>query len=570
MQKHHRLFRGMFLLLIVGFFSNNVIAQEGDLKPVTNKYAIKNATIVQAPGQIIENGAVLIENGLIKAVGTNISIPADAWVVNADSMFVYAGFISGLSNIGVEKPKEERKDLDEKLTGNPPNDYAGITPERSAADMLQANEKTISSFRQLGFTASHTVAHEGMLPGTGSIILLNGKKGEEMLYKEDISMFSQFDAAKGVYPNTVIGVMAKYRDLYRKASQARDYSSRYNTDPAGMERPDANSTLEALYPVVDKQMPVIFKAESIKDIMRVKALQQDLNFTPIYGEVKQGWDAIPTFKALGSPIFLSLDYPEWKEEDKKEDLEKKNSEKEDIKELSSEEIEANALKARKMEMIKNYYTQAGIMSSRGVQFGFSTMEVKSKNFKTTLMKVIEYGLSEDQALAALTTQPARILGLSNTMGTIEAGKIANLIVSDTAYFNKNANVRYVFVDGMKYKYEAKERKKKKSNGEEPLNADGVWSYSTETPQGEGGGTITISGSPGNYSGTMTLSFNDSTNDMENIEVDGNTVSFSVKTNVGEEITIDVSMTIDEDTFEGTLSVAEFGSFPMEGSKEPEN
>ncbi|MEM6735470.1 MAG: amidohydrolase family protein [Bacteroidota bacterium] len=567
MQKHHRLIRGMFLLLTIGFFSDNVIAQDGDLKPVTNKYAIKNATIVQAPGQIIENGALLIENGLIKSVGANISIPSDAWVINADSMFVYAGFISGLSNIGVEKPKEERKDLDEKLTGNPPNDYAGITPERSAADMLQANEKTISNFRQLGFTASHTVAYEGMLPGTGSIILLNGRKSEEMLYKENVSMFSQFDAAKGVYPNTVIGVMAKYRDLYRKASQARDYSTNYDTNPAGMERPDANSTLKALYPVVNKQIPVIFKAESIKDIMRVKALQQDLDFTPIYGEVKQGWDAIPTFKALGSPIFLSLDYPEWKEEDKKED---ENSKKEDVKELSPEEIEEKALTARKMEMIKNYYTQAGIMSSRGVQFGFSTMEVKSKNFKTTLLRVIENGLSEEQALAALTTQPASILGLSSTMGTIEAGKIANLIVSDTAYFNEKASVRYVFVDGIKYTYEAKEKKKKKSNGEEPINADGVWSYSTETPQGEGEGTITINGSPGNYSGTMTLSFNNSTNDMENIEVDGNTVSFSVKTNVGEEITINISMTIDEETFEGTLSVAEFGSFPMEGFKEPEN
>lgn len=565
MRKRDSLFRSVILTLLIGLVPFIGWSQDSDLKPVTNKYAIKNATIVQAPGKTIQNGSILIENGIIKAVGSSISIPADAWIVDADSMFVYAGFISGLSNIGVKKPEDKDERDDRKLTGNPTDERAGITPGKSAREMLNVNDKSVDEFRKLGFTASHSVPHDGMLPGTGSIVLLGGSNDEDMVVKDLASMYSQLSGAGGVYPNTVIGVMAKYRDLYRKATQARNYENKYNSSPNGMERPAPNSTLEALYPVVSKQMTVAFKAESVKDVMRVIALQRDLGFKMTLGEVKQGWDAIPAIKSTGAPVFLSLDLPEWKEEEKKEDDDESD---EDAKEPTEAEIEEKALQDRQNAMIKNYYTQAGKFSSNGVRFGFSTMEVKSKDFRTNLLKVIENGLSEDKALAALTTEPASILGVSNMMGTIETGKMANLIVSDTAYFSKDANVRYVFVDGMKYEYEAKKKKKKKSGDGESVNAAGVWNYTTETPQGNGSGVITLKGSPGDYSGTITVSFNGSTNEIENVEVDGNNVSFSFKLNMGEEITVDISMDIDGDTFEGTLSVAAFGSFPMEGSKEP--
>ena len=568
MQKHNSFIRSVCLLFLVGVMPLIGLAQ--DLKPVTNKYAIKNATIVQAPGKTIQNGTILIENGIIKAVGTNVSIPADAWVVDADSMFVYSGFISGLSNIGVEKPKEKEEKDDRKLTGNPTYERAGITPGNSAREMLKPTDKSVEDFRKLGFTASHSVPHEGMLPGTGSIILLGGQDGESVVVKDQASMFSQLSGASGVYPNTVIGVMAKYRDLYRKASQASEYENKYNSNPNGMERPATDATLQALYPVVSKQMTVAFRAEGVKDIMRVKALQKDLGFNMVLAEVKQGWDAISTIKSTGAPVFLSLDLPEWKEEEekKKDDEEEEVDDTEDEKKPTESELEEKALQERQNTMIKNYYTQAGKFRNSGVKFGFSTMDVKSKDFKETLLKIIENGLSHDQALAALTTEPASILGVSNQMGTIEAGKMANLVVSDTAYFTKDSNVRFVFVDGVKYEYEAKKKKKKKSNGGEAVDAAGVWNYTTETPQGNGSGVITIKGTPGDYSGTITVSFNGSTNDIENVVVDGNNVSFSFKLNMGEEITVDISMDIDGDTFEGTLSVAAFGSFPMEGSREP--
>ena len=595
MQKHDSLFRSVLLLFLIGLIPMIGLAQDSDLKPVTNKYAIKNATIMQAPGKTIQSGSILIENGIIKAVGSSITIPADAWVVDADSMFVYAGFISGLSNIGVEKPKKEEDQKDDrKFTGTPTDKRAGITPGNSAREMLKPGDKSVEDFRKLGFTTSHSVPHNGMLPGMGIIVLLGGADGESMVVKDRTSMFSQLSGAEGVYPNTVIGVMAKYRDLYRKATQARDYQSKYDVNPNGMERPVPNATLEALYPVVSKQLTVAFRAEGVKDIMRVITLQRDLGFKMMLAEVKQGWDAISAIKETGVPVFLSLDLPEWKDEEEEgeEEQDEEGEEEQDEEgeeeqgeegeeeqgeegeeeqgeegeEDSPEEIEQDALEKRQQEMIKNYYTQASKFSSNGVKFGFSTIEVKSKDFRTNLLKVIENGLSEDKALAALTTDPASILGLSSMMGTIETGKMANLVISDTVYFTKNANVRYVFVDGVKYEFEAK---KKKSNGGEAVDAVGAWNYTTETPQGNGSGIITLKGTTENYSGTISVSFNDSTNDLEDIVVDGNNVSFSFKLNMAEEVTVEISMDIDGDTFEGTLSVAAFGSFPMEGSRDPE-
>lgn len=556
MQKRDSSFRAFIAQLAIILIPMIGFAQDDSLKPVTSKYAIKNATIVQAPGKTIPNGTILIENGIIKTVGSNVKIPADAWVIDANSMFVYPGFISGLSHIGVETPEEKQWNDDRKFTGTPTDERAGITPGNSVSKQLNPNHKSVKEFRKLGFTAAQSVPQRGMLPGTGSIVLLGG---DNMLVKDQNALFAQLSGAEGVYPNTVIGVMAKYRDLYRKASQARAYQQQYASNPNGMERPSSNATLEALYPAVSKQVPVTFKAENLKDIMRVITLQRDLGFKLIIGEVKQGWDAIPAIKSAESSAFLSLDLPEWKEE--KEKKEKKDKEEKPANE------EEEGLKKRKTDMIKNYYTQARDFQKSGVRFGFSTLKVKPKDFKSNLLKVIANGLSEDQALAALTTTPAAILGVSSTMGTIEKGKMANLFITDTTYFSEKSNIRYVFVDGKKYDYEVKKKKKKSSN-EEDVDATGVWNYTTETSQGNGSGVITISGTPGNYGGTITISFNESTNDIQNLTVEGNNISFSFKLNVGEEITVDISMDVDGDDFEGTLSTPAFGSFPMEGFRDP--
>ncbi|UII24713.1 amidohydrolase family protein [Fulvivirga maritima] len=571
MKEVNSTFSRRHMLVLLLFFTVLTTAVHGqDLPAVTSTYVIKNVNIIQGPGRKIEMGSLVIKDGVITAVGKSVQIPAEAQVVEADSMYVYAGFIEGLSHTGQAKPKEEsrgRGRSDVKDPGNPPNDIAGIEPEKKVSDLLDASDKSVADMRELGFTAANVVPYGRMLPGKGALILLSGESADDMLYRDNTVFFSQLDGAPGVYPSTVMAVMAKYRELYRQAEQAKAYEARYTKDAAGMSRPNTSRVLEAFYPVLEKQQRVAFKAEDILDIERVLVLKKDLGFNLILSEVKQGWDLTDKIKASGAEVLLSLDLPELEEE--KADSTKTDSTAVEEKEKTEVDIEREQLEARKKQMILNYYTQPALFKSKGIEFGFSTLGVKSNDIKGILIKLIENGLTEDQALAALTTSPAKILGVSSIMGTVDEGKMANFFITDKPYFDKESNVKYTFVDGQMYKF--KDKPGKKGKGGKGADIKGKWSYSSETPQGVISGVITFNGEPGDYSGSISNSSTNESTDFTDITVDGNSVvfSFSIVSN-GETLKITITMNIEGETFEGTMTAGEYGSFPIEGDKMPED
>ncbi|MEM7106992.1 MAG: amidohydrolase family protein [Bacteroidota bacterium] len=449
----------LFLLTYAMLLTFSSAAQDIDLRSVSSTYAIKDATIVQSPGKVINDGIVLLEDGVIKAVGKSVTIPAHAQIIEADSMYVYAGFINGLSHAGLPKPKEKTFDRGKiKDPANPPNELAGIQPEQMASNLLKPADESVSSLRKLGFTAAHSVPHGRMLPGKGTLILLHGSTADEMVLINETSMFSQLSGApRRLYPNTVIGVMAKYRELYRQASQSKDYQIRYKSNASGMTKPEQSFVEEAFYPVLEKRIPVVFKAQSVLDIQRVLTLQSDLGFNLVLGEVKQGWDVIDKLKGSDAKVFLTLDFPKINEE-------KPDSVTiEEPKTKTDFELEKEHLEKRKQEMIEKHFLQASAFKEKGIIFGFSTLEVKPGDIKKNLNALLDFGMDESDVLAALTTHPAELLGVSNIMGTIDVGKMANLIISDRPYFQKESNLRYVFVNGNIHEYEAKPDKKKEKD-----------------------------------------------------------------------------------------------------------
>lgn len=558
----NRLYRipRQWLALLLCFAALGVFAQEEvKLAPVTRTYAITNVNIIQGPGRKVDMGTVIIRNGIIQNVGKNLSIPSDAVVIKADSMYVYAGFIDGYSRAGVIKPKQETNRERPKDPGNPDPEQAGITPQNDVRTSLNPADKSVEDLRALGFTTAQVVPYGGMLPGTGSIIQLGGETANEMVLFANSSFYSELTGAQRMYPNTVIGVMSKYRELYRQAAQAKAYENMYASNRAGLERPTNDKILEAFYPVIDKRMPVLFKADRYLDANRVLLLQQDLGFNVVLGDVKDSWDLINKIKTSNAKVFLSLDLPDAVKEEKKDDKKDQST------------AEKEALEKRKTEAIAQYTAQASVFQKAGVSFGFSTASAKTKDIPANLRRMIAAGLTEDQALAALTTSPAQILGIADRVGTVDNGKIANLVISDKPYFNEKAKVRYVFVDGVMYKYEVKEEKKadaKNGNGKK-ADPNGKWSYTTETPQGNSTGVIVIKNQEGAYTGTITNSMSDRETELKSIMVDGNVLSFSFGFDAGGgSMTIDVNLTIDGTDFEGTMSVGQYGSFPMKGSKDP--
>ena len=135
-------------LWIMGSFLVN--AQE--VPQVTDKIFFKNVHLNVQPGVEASLGHILIEDGIIQQVGSAITAPFDAKVIEADSMHAYPGFIASLSSIGLEKPKESTDRPKVERTGYPPNDIAGITPEKSIADIFKPSDRSITDFRKAGFT----------------------------------------------------------------------------------------------------------------------------------------------------------------------------------------------------------------------------------------------------------------------------------------------------------------------------------------------------------------------------------------------------------------------------------
>jgi len=534
------------------------------LKPVSKTYALTNVTVVQAPGKVITGATVLIKDGLIAAVGTGIDIPGEAIRLPADSMYVYAGFIDGLSHTGVPRPKEEEERPRVEDPGNPPNELAGIQPERKLFDLLDPQDKAIADMRAAGFTAAHAVPRGRMLPGQGAIILLSGESPEEMVLREGTSLFSQLEGARGLYPTTVIGVMAKWRQLYRQAKLAQKHERAFAAQPTGTKRPVQDPVLQAFYPVINQQMPVFFRAENLLDAHRVLTLQNDLGFPLVIAGLKQGWDLTDKLKGSNIPVFLSLDLPDNKDKDQKGE---KADEKGPARGEKPTDAEMKALKERRMKAYHQYHSQAAAFEKAGIDFGFATYNAKAKDLRTNLRSMIEHGLSEEVALAALTTRPAHMLGLSAVMGTVEPGKMANLVVTDNPYFAEEANIRFVFVDGNKYEFEVK--KKKKGDPSAQVNAAGKWSYVTQTPQGSSEGTIVIEGEPGNLSGTITNSMMEEARQLDEVELEGNELRFTFSVDGGgQTMLIEVSGIIEGDTFEGTMSVGDFGTFELTAERSP--
>lgn len=539
----------MFYLFVLGPLQ----AQDDELAPVTGTVAVTNVNIVPSPGKLIEKGTVLIKDGIITGVGTNVNVPPGARIVKADSMYLYSGFILGMSNVGIKMP-EQKDRPNVKDPGNPPNDLAGITPERSINEYLDPSHKSISDWRAAGFTVAQTAPSGGMLPGTAAVILLKGNSVGDLVLIPGTALYATFDGARRMYPSNILGVMAEHRELYRQAEQSKNFRQAYLTDPAGRERPKYSKTLEAYDPVIEKRVPVVFQTKEMLPAQRAMTLKKDLGFNLVLTELKEGWDLTNEIRNTNTQVLFSLDMPEMKEKKKDTVKEEKQS------------PEKQRLEARREEATKKHYDQLGQFAAAGIPFGFSGLEGKPANVQKNLQKFVENGLSKDAALAALTTNPASMLGISKMAGTVENGKMANLVISSKPYFEKDAKVRYVVIEGVLYEYEEKEAKKA-----DPATVDkatGNWSYRADTPDGPITGNLVLEEEGGVLSGTITNSLTGAESTLQDVVLSGDKLSFNFDVIIqGQTMNVLAVLTLAEDTFEGTLSGGG-EAYTVKGTKSP--
>ena len=405
-------------------------------------------------------------------------------------------------------------------------------------------------------------------------------------------MFSQLKSANRVAPGTTIGVMAKYRDIYRNAAVTSEYSSKYNMNPVGMRRAQSEPAIEAFIPVVNKQLPVYFIAKNALDVSRVIALQKELGFNLVLADVEQGWPMASKITAGRYPLVLSMNLPKAIKEEKKEEKdESKMTEEEKEKAVNTKakkekkkkkeeaklsllekanKKEEMAREERKKESIKDYEGQAAMMEKKGIKFAFTGISTKPGDIRKNLKRMMDAGLSESAALAALTTNAADQLGISKIAGTIEKGKLANLVITDKPYFEEKSAIRYVFVDGQMN--EMKKKDEKKGDIEKGAGAAlaGEWKYSIEIPGQTQSGVIKITADGDEL--TIEVSSADSPEDFEEataVSLNGSNLTFDLSIDYdGFQMELSYDLEIAENAMKGMVKAGQFGSFPLEGSRDP--
>jgi hypothetical protein len=575
------------IVAIFGSFQFAISQNSNDAKEVTTTYYVKNAFVVQKPGTVLSNTSILIKDGMIKSVGPNIPIPFDAEVIDADSMYVYAGFIDACSHAGIAKlENKERPRVSNP--GNPPKDLAGITPQNTVRMAIGDKlDKSMGDLRKLGFGFVHVVPRGRMLPGQGSILSTGDLKPSNSILKENVSEFAQFKPARRMFPATTIGVMSQFRDLIKNATYSNNYKSSYALNPNGLERPTRSEELAALYPVVEKKMPVFFYTPKVKDVNRALILQKELGYKMVLTGVRQGWPLMSSISSTRNPVVLSLNLPEEIKDEKKDDdkadgkvegdekvkkgekeekSEKKEKPKKKKKAKKEENPETKMLKEKKKKSHDEYVSQAAMFEKQRINFSFSTLDTKSKDIRSNILRMVKGGLSENGALAALTTNPASLLGISAMAGTVEQGKIANIFITDKPYFEEKSKIKYLIIDG-NVKHIKEEKKKKKKGDGEKVELAGTWSYDVEIPGQSQSGTMVIKGSGDDLE--VSTDSSDEPGDFidgTNVSLDGSELSFDI---IVEGMTYSISVEFDGETFEGTVALGEFGSFPMTGTKKPE-
>ncbi len=577
------------LLAALPLLARGQVDSGNEIPEVTRTYALINARVVQAPGRVLERTTVIVRDGLITAVGTDVTVPFDAERIEADSLTIYAGFIDALSHAGIPAPKEQPRPERPDNPGFPPDAEAGILPGRDVRSLLEADHKSIKDLRQTGFTAAHVVPRGRMLPGMGAIILLSDGSVNEMVYTGETSLFAQLASARRMYPGTDMAVIAKMRQLFRESERRSRLEKLYADNPAGMLRPQYDPTHYALFPVLEADRPVFFHTEDALDIHRVLSLHQELGFSLVLTGANQSFAVTEKLAAAGIPVMLTLDLPEDKR-DKKKDKEGEDDEAEAdttaaapatdtagelpevtekpahdpnlrVKDSTDLEAEKKNLEARRDAQRQRYLTNAGMLAKNGLTLGFTTLDTKAADALPNIRTMVENGLSQDDALAALTTNPAQVLGVSAAMGTVEAGKLGNMVVADGNIFDKESKIRYVFVDGRKYEVEVK--KEGASDSTAAAAVAGTWTYTVKTPEGEISGTLTIDE---DLSGTISMDVMPEALDIENASFEDGVLTFSF--DVGGTEIVTVTVTVEGDEFEGEATTSD-GPVPLSGSREPE-
>ncbi len=430
-------------------------------------YALTNVRIVVSPGKVIERGTIVTRDGRISAVGANVAIPAGVLKMDLSGSTVFAGLIDAATSIGLPSPTRALPATAADAAaaaggrggrggrggapvagaalgrGGPPAPPV-VLPEVDAgaesADMFSPTEDQLKAFRAGGVTTVGLVFDGGIFPGRVGVALTGERSSGPLTLRVDAGQEVAFGTKRGgVYPATGIGTIAYIRQAYLDAQYESRVDKAFKAGiPGG--RPASDPFRRALMPAATNEMPSWFVASTERQITRVGEIAKEMGLKgPVVVGTQEGWRVISTLKSSGATAIVSLQWPSADSITGREFLAVGNG---------KTGIAPPASAADIMEVHAN----AAALAKAGIPVALASYGGESGNtFRDRIRATIEAGMSPDDALKAATVTPAAVLGISGAVGTVEVGKLANLlVVTGNDLFAASNPIKHVFIEGRLY------------------------------------------------------------------------------------------------------------------------
>lgn len=376
---------------------------------------IKNAKVYTMAGEVIENGCILVENGKIKEVGTDLVAPLDAEVIDAVGKNVFPGFIDAHCHIGMWEEGIGFEGAD----GNEMTDP--ITPNMRAIDALNPRDEAFPNAIKGGVTTAATgPGSANVIGGVFSVIKLHGDRIDDMIVKETLAMKCAFgENPKRVYndkkmtPSTRMGTAAKLRETLAKTVEYRDKKVAAGDDASKL--PAYDMKLEAMLPVVNKEIPLKAHAHRADDIFTSIRIAKEFDVLLTLEHCTEGHLIAEHLAKEGYPAIIGPSFGN----------------------------------KSKFELNQKTFDTPGVLHKAGVKIAIMTDSpvIPLEYLPMCAALAHKAGLDEMEALKCITINPAEILGVEDRIGSIEVGKDADIVIWDGHPFDLQAKVVYTLVDG---------------------------------------------------------------------------------------------------------------------------
>ena len=422
-------------------------------------FAIRGARIVPVSGPTIENGTIVISRGIIASVGRDTKIPDEAWIIDGKGFTVYPGLIDSFSDVGISTtPADSNQPKPEISRG--PEDRPGSTPWRNAADEVNLADKRIETWRNGGFTTIVAAPKGGFFPGQAAILDLAGERGGDLVVKSPVAIPVNLHTPAGFgggFPNSLMGALAYVRQVWLDTEWSTRAQAAYEKN-VRVERPRYDRTTASLAAALEKHPAALIPANSEVEIRRSLELIDRWKASAVIYGGQMAYETAGEIAAKKLPVLVNA---KWPEAEKDADPEDKPS-------------------LRTLRFRDRAPSSPGALTKANVKFAFYSGGLAApKDVLKAVKKSIDAGLPEDAALRALTLSAAEIFGVSDRLGSIEVGKIANLVITDGNLFDDKTKIKAIFVDGRKFDPHEPEKPKDPPKGD----ISGKWKLAFTTPDG---------------------------------------------------------------------------------------